>query len=220
MLQVQDKVSQKIKPPFKFFKFRLTVGGVVAKAWREAHGGSHAERITKLLRKMRSALSQWNKKVVGNLFEKAKHLEEQIQNMQEEDVCFGGLNTQLQLHLSRKVAEHTRMLKQQELYWRQKSMVKWLREGDQNTAFFHQSTIIRRRWNKISSITDGHGQEITDENGITTVMTGHFHSLWQSLDLGYEIVLPSIHNTITAFQNRKLVAQISENEITEALSQL
>jgi hypothetical protein len=41
---------------------------------------------------------------------------------------------------------------QEETLWRQKSRIHWLREGDKNTRFFHNSLTQRRNMNRIVSI--------------------------------------------------------------------
>lgn len=48
--------------------------------------------------------------------------------------------------------------RQEESYWQQQARVKWLQEGDANTKVFHQSTLQRRRRNKVIKIKDEQGQ--------------------------------------------------------------
>jgi hypothetical protein len=43
-------------------------------------------------------------------------------------------------------------LEKEEIKWKKKSRELWLREGDHNSRFFHLSTIIRRRSNRINEI--------------------------------------------------------------------
>ena len=48
--------------------------------------------------------------------------------------------------------EHFNILLGQELYWKQRSRIQWLKEGDLNTSFFHKIVNYRRRKNTISSL--------------------------------------------------------------------
>lgn len=53
--------------------------------------------------------------------------------------------------------EREKVLLQEELLWRHKSRVEWLKAGDKNTMFFHLSTVIRRRRNKVEELLNEHG---------------------------------------------------------------
>lgn len=48
----------------------------------------------------------------------------------------------------------------EEIKWRQKAKVKWLKEGDQNTCFFHRIVSCRRNPNYIHSLVDDTGNEV------------------------------------------------------------
>lgn len=45
--------------------------------------------------------------------------------------------------------ELNEVLLQEKMLWRQKSRVKWIKEGDNNTGFFRTTTLIRRRRNRV-----------------------------------------------------------------------
>jgi len=49
------------------------------------------------------------------------------------------------------------LLKQQRTYWRQRGKIRWVREGDAGTRFFHAHATIRHRQNTISSLQDSNG---------------------------------------------------------------
>ncbi|KAI5312027.1 hypothetical protein L3X38_041200 [Prunus dulcis] len=48
-------------------------------------------------------------------------------------------------------------LGQEESFWKQRLKIQWLKMGDSNTAFFHHSTLQRRRRNRVSRIKGVNG---------------------------------------------------------------
>ncbi|XP_026416598.1 uncharacterized protein LOC113312041 [Papaver somniferum] len=55
------------------------------------------------------------------------------------------------------LVEYLRLLRSEELFWKQKSRVTWLREGDLNTKYFHIAIMIRRHRNSIVCLKDDRG---------------------------------------------------------------
>ncbi len=52
-------------------------------------------------------------------------------------------------------AEYENLLLLEEISWRQKSRIRWLREGDKNTHFFHRVANSKRRFNFIDHLSIG-----------------------------------------------------------------
>lgn len=49
------------------------------------------------------------------------------------------------------------LLKQQKIYWKQRGKIRWVREGDAGTKFFHAHATINHRRNTISTLQDSSG---------------------------------------------------------------
>lgn len=100
--------------------------------------------------------------------------------------------------------------------------MKWLREGDRNTTFFHQSTISRRRRNKIVRLRDDEGEWVVGERDITRVVYSFYRNLFQSKREGnvrdHDVgeTLNSIPTQISAETNEKLTGSATMMEVKKA----
>lgn len=74
----------------------------------------------------------------------------------------------------------TEILTQQEVFWKQRSKQLWLKEGDQNSKFFHQSARVRRKSNQIRTLLNDEGVEIGWDDGLQELMAGYFNNLFQA----------------------------------------
>ncbi|KAL0007752.1 hypothetical protein SO802_009254 [Lithocarpus litseifolius] len=70
------------------------------------------------------------------------------------------------------------VLKQEEEIWAMKSRVNWMIQGDRNTAFYHVSTLVRQKGNKILAIKDNVGEWIFEENDIKGFIRAGFGELY------------------------------------------
>lgn len=65
---------------------------------------------------------------------------------------------------------------QEESFYRQKSRIRWLKNGDLNTKFFHHSVNRRHLHNRIISILDGeHTTSVPAE--VQGILVDHFRNL-------------------------------------------
>lgn len=96
----------------------------------------------------------WNKEVFGNIFHRKNWVEARLRGIQS-SIAEGPSVYLLNLkEVLRK--EHFEILQQEE-FWSVKSRLNWLIQDDGNTKFFHSSTLIRRKRNRIACLKDNQG---------------------------------------------------------------
>ena len=88
-----------------------------------------------------------------------------------------GENLELEASLNLELDD---WLEREDLKWKQKSRELWAKEGDRNTRFFHLSTLVRRRRNRINEIKLEDGSWINTREEIQNYFNENFKSLYQS----------------------------------------
>ncbi|XP_061993650.1 uncharacterized protein LOC133711562 [Rosa rugosa] len=120
--------------------------------------------------------SHWNKDVFGHLFQRKRRLLARIGGIQKARDRYENhslINLEAGL-----IQDYENIRDQENLFWRQKSRDKWLLDGDRNTRFFHLTTLIRRKKNKIEGLFDSHGAWFTDSESMKNISVDFFTDLF------------------------------------------
>ena len=73
------------------------------------------------------------------------------------------------------------VLNQEEEIWALKSRVNWMIQGDRNTAFYHVSTLVRRKRKKILAIKYLVGEWIYQEEDVKEFMKNGYSDIYHIL---------------------------------------
>lgn len=80
-------------------------------------------------------------------------------------------------------ADHQQCLLAQEAHWLQRLRLNWNLMGDRNMSFFHSTTMIRRRRNKIGAIQRDNGDWVVKESEIRLEVVNHFKGIYTQPNL-------------------------------------
>ena len=120
--------------------------------------------------------------------------------------------------ISDALKELSTALKAEEMFWRQKSRVLWLREENRNSKYFHALVKQRRARNRIIQLLDENGNVVEDEEGLVAIATSYFRQIFESSN-PEDIVdaLVEVSTTITGAINENLTAPVTEWDVELAL---
>ncbi|KAB2606847.1 hypothetical protein D8674_006564 [Pyrus ussuriensis x Pyrus communis] len=187
---------------------------LVKRCWDGRQHGSPVNRWVRKINECRSRLSRWNQSKFKGRSYKIQELLSQLDTLQRD----WGPNYAEIREKSRLVDE---LRLQEESYWCQRSRVKWLREGDANTKFFHSSTLQRRRRNKVVKLRNENGSWVERPSQVRQLVENHFTSVFCSAgDRDWGALLDCLTPSVTSEMNAALIAPVTEEEIKEAAMQM
>ncbi|CAL1382524.1 unnamed protein product [Linum trigynum] len=113
--------------------------------------------------------------------------------------------------------ELSRQWEAEEVFWQQKSRVKWLKKGDQNSAYFHTVTRARRKRNFISGLRNEEGEWVTEETGKASIATKFYQTLFTSEtqvpNMAERVASLPLAHSVTPQMNAQLTAEVLPSEV-------
>lgn len=129
----------------------------------------------------------WNKNTFENIFYKKRILLARLTTYNSWTTLKTIFHYNLENHL---ITDFNLLLKHEEDFWKLKSQIQWLSDGDSNTRFFHISTTQCRKHNRILGPNDIVGKWTFDPSKINSIILHHFTDI-------YSIQLPYCSTTTT-----------------------
>lgn len=108
------------------------------------------------------------------------------------------------------------------MFYRQKSRVRWLSEGDANTAFFHRAILANQARNCIKFLRGSEGQRIDNQAQIKDMTVSYFQNLLGSENSGVNPMSVAeikglVHFRCSSSLAARLMAIPTDLEIKETL---
>ena len=114
----------------------------------------------------------------------------------------------------------TKLLEDEELYWKQRAKAFWLENGDLNTKFFHAQALGRKAANKVSSLVDVNSIVQSDLSTMGAIALSYFRNLFSSGLPNFNGLEISLTDVVSLEENESLVAPFSKEEFTKAIKQM
>ncbi|KAG7591372.1 Endonuclease/exonuclease/phosphatase superfamily [Arabidopsis thaliana x Arabidopsis arenosa] len=194
----------------KRFLFKPNVKEAIRLAWR-VNDGNLGSSVSDSLRGCRKALSKWKKENQTNSLDKIGQFEASLE-----------LEQSAHPPCSHKVFVLKRELalayKEEESFWSQKCSHKWLKDGDSNTKYFHNSVKANRSRKGLSKLVDANGVVQRSEAAKGEVAAAYFSELFKTSDPGnFQELFEDFTPRVSVGMNAVLIKTVSKDEIKEAV---
>ncbi|CAL1353554.1 unnamed protein product [Linum trigynum] len=171
-------------------------------------------RMWERLKKLRHLLYDWSRAGTTKSLHNIKTLQAEIDRIKLIHPVDWDEVKNLEMELSRQ-------WEAEEMFWQQKSRVKWLKKGDKNFAYFHTVTRARRKRNFVPGLRNEEEEWVTEETGKATIATNFYQTLFTSESQVPNKVervasLPIAHS-VTPQMNAQLTAEILPTEVRQTV---
>ncbi|XP_072064125.1 uncharacterized protein [Arachis hypogaea] len=172
--------------------------------------GSPMFRLAQKFKLVRHRLVIWQRTGLSNSEKQIDEIIGQLEEMRASSLIGGLEIMELEQNLKRTYLN-------EEFYWKDKSRIKWLKEGDKNTSFFHQKFEARSRKNKIWRLKVENKELATSNVAIARVAVEYFKGIFTSTNqadsgsffLDFEL-------KVTTSMNHRLQRPVSFEEVKKA----
>ncbi|CAL1396882.1 unnamed protein product [Linum trigynum] len=201
------------RPLFRFdarWADNLEVRAMVNYVWQEEIQGTPMFRLWERLKKLLHLLYDWSRAGTTNSLRNIKTLQAKIDRIKSIHPVDWDEIRALETELSHQ-------WEAEEVLWQQKSRVKWLKKGDQNSAYFYMVTRARRKRNFVSGLRNEEGEWVTEETGKASITTNFYQTLFTSEtqvpNMAERVASLPIAHSVTLQMNAQLTVEVLQSEV-------
>ncbi|XP_039165306.1 uncharacterized protein LOC120291688 [Eucalyptus grandis] len=187
------------RKPFKFFDFWMKhpeFKEIVSQVWNEPGNGFPMYKLVSKLKALKCRLKQLNRDSFSNISARTLDARKMMEATQAE-LQLNPFSTDLaEVEKSQRCIFASCALGR--VLLQQKSGVRWLKEGDRNTKFFHQYVNKRQLRNRVLSVLDSSGNILTEPHLVQRRFVEFFEDLLMPQE---EIIRPSLEDLREVIQH-------------------
>ena len=214
-----EKMVTSFRKPFRFeevWSSELGCAETIEASWRKPKTGVPMYSVWEKIHECRRGLRKWSKQSFGSIKQQIREREDQLKAAEAKSMM-GSDHAQV-ITLKNKL--HT-LLAKDERMWRQRSRVEWLREGDQNTRYFHSKATQRRRRNHVYRLIDNSRIWTSTQDQVPPLFINYYNSLFTTANPAHiEKVAECIAPVVTDEMNNSLLREFTSDEVIRALKQM
>ncbi|XP_075655074.1 uncharacterized protein LOC142625274 [Castanea sativa] len=174
--------------------------------------------LAKKLKALKEDIIQWNCNEFGNVVRKKKELLEALKLLDAKE----GVNGLFEVEIGERVVLRSQiqnLLSLEEVSWRQKSRMLCIKEGDNNTKFFHKMANSRRRYNHISML-EVNGVIYEDESEMANQTVQFYKNLYKETEEWRPFVEGLEFDQIEGLERDWLERRFEKEEVLRVVKEL
>nr|XP_051220950.1 uncharacterized protein LOC127339093 [Lolium perenne] len=190
---------------------------MIERAWEQEDRGEHGlQAFWSRLKRLSGSMQSWSHSVFGSVRKEIKRLRDQLEVARGE-----AIHTGVSQEVRAIEKDLHEVYEREEIMYKQRSRVDWLKEGDRNTRYFQNRASHRRRKNTIQALRRADGSRCTTDEEMRALARSFYASLYASEGASNtNTILDQVVPLVTDAMNNKLMASFSDSEIEEALFQM
>jgi hypothetical protein len=198
-----------------YWEREVSLGEEIEGAWNGQKKANNLEDISNKLDGLMDTLQTWSKRTIGSVPRKLERLRKRLQIV---SMYQDGYSLSEKKIITKEMNE---LLAKEEVMWKQRSRVDWLKSGDQNTSYFHRKASWRSKKNNITKLATDDGSVIMDDDKIKDMTKVFFQDLYnRDESVEPDGILKLIQRKIDVNTNDRLCQDFTDEEISNALFQI
>ncbi|KAK8702973.1 hypothetical protein V6N13_021307 [Hibiscus sabdariffa] len=209
--------------PFNFFGFwseHSEFLSVIDDSWKVPVLGNPLRVLFAKLKRVKEPLKKFSKEKFGGISNRVLQKRVEYENIQNSLLVSPSTDLILQERVVRN--ELRNLERAEEMFYLQKSRVQYVREDDQNTAFFFRRVVVRQKKSTIQTLQNRHGQKLDTFEAISVELVDYFSSSLGVVDGNVEkfpdgLIQEILGCGISESMKSGLVTCVTDTEIKDVL---
>lgn len=190
---------------------------MLKEVWEAAGTGEQGlTAVWQCLGRATGSIQRWAREVFGSIRKKIAKLKTQLLEAKQQALVTGCFKEVREIEV-----ELREVYAREEIMYRQRSRVDWLRAGDKNTKYFQNRASHRKRKNTVRALRRDDGTKCMVNMEMREMAAVFYENLFKSEgSTGANTLMQNIAHLVTPEMNASLVSPISDEEIEAALFQM